>query len=186
MGAAAGVVRHDDDPPEVTRESHGPLPAYDSFAMPTLHDSLVSSSARALPMRMRPDLTATQQRYQGRLYWVVKEPVGLHYFRFQEEEYAILQDARRPDRASTTSRTAFEDAVSAAKNHGRRAGAIRRHAAPQRPGDRRRARPGRAAQEAPRRAQAARSCWPRWRNILAHPLQGHRSRSDAELAVSAR
>ncbi len=59
--------------------------------MPTLHDSLVSSSARALPMRIRPDLTATQQRYQGRMYWVVKEPVGLHYFRFQEEEYGILK-----------------------------------------------------------------------------------------------
>ena len=59
--------------------------------MATLHDSLVSSSARVLPMRMRPDLTAQQQRYQGRVYWVVKEPVGLHYFRFQEEEFAILQ-----------------------------------------------------------------------------------------------
>ena len=59
--------------------------------MATLADSLVSSSARILPMRMRPDLTAQQQRYQGRVYWVVKEPVGLHYFRFQEEEYAILQ-----------------------------------------------------------------------------------------------
>jgi len=42
-------------------------------------------------MRMRPDLTARQQRYQGQVYWVIKEPVGLHYFRFQEEEYAILQ-----------------------------------------------------------------------------------------------
>jgi len=59
--------------------------------MVTLADSLVSSSARALPMRMRPDLSARQQRYLGQIYWVVKEPVGLHYFRFQEEEYAILQ-----------------------------------------------------------------------------------------------
>jgi putative peptide zinc metalloprotease protein len=42
-------------------------------------------------MRMRPDLTALQQRYQGQVYWVLKEPVGLHYFRFQEEEYAILK-----------------------------------------------------------------------------------------------
>lgn len=41
-------------------------------------------------MRKRPDLTAKQQRYQGRTYWVVKDPVGLHYFRFQEEEFAIL------------------------------------------------------------------------------------------------
>ena len=59
--------------------------------MVTLADSLRSSSARVLPMRMRSDLTAQQQRYQGQIYWVVKEPVGLHYFRFQEEEYAILK-----------------------------------------------------------------------------------------------
>ena len=59
--------------------------------MATLADSLVSSSARKLAMRMRPDLTARQHRYQGRVYWVIKEPVGLNYFRFQEEEYAILQ-----------------------------------------------------------------------------------------------
>ncbi|HVX64121.1 MAG TPA: hemolysin D [Pirellulales bacterium] len=59
--------------------------------MATLADSLVSSSARKLAMRMRPDLSARQHRYQGRVYWVIKEPVGLNYFRFQEEEYAILQ-----------------------------------------------------------------------------------------------
>lgn len=59
--------------------------------MATLADSLVSSSARRLPIRRRPDLLARRQRYQGRSYWVVKDPVGLHYFRFQEEEYAILQ-----------------------------------------------------------------------------------------------
>jgi len=40
---------------------------------------------------MRPDLRARQHRYQGRVYWVVKDPVGLQYFRFEEEEYAILQ-----------------------------------------------------------------------------------------------
>ena len=44
-----------------------------------------------MPLRMRPDLHARQHRYLGQLYWVIKEPVGLHYFRFQEEEYAILQ-----------------------------------------------------------------------------------------------
>ncbi|MEX0714586.1 MAG: biotin/lipoyl-binding protein [Pirellulales bacterium] len=59
--------------------------------MATLADSLVSSSARKLAMRVRPDLSARQHRYQGRVYWVVKEPVGLNYFRFQEEEFAILQ-----------------------------------------------------------------------------------------------
>ena len=42
-------------------------------------------------LRMRSDLTAAKHRYQGRTYWVVKEPVGLQYFRFQEEEYAVLE-----------------------------------------------------------------------------------------------
>ena len=59
--------------------------------MATLADSLLSSSARKLSVRKRPDLTARRQRYLGQSYWVVKEPVGLNYFRFQDEEYAILQ-----------------------------------------------------------------------------------------------
>ena len=59
--------------------------------MASLADSLVSSSSRKLPIRKRLDLVARQQRYQGRLYWVVKDPLGLQYYRFEEEEYAILQ-----------------------------------------------------------------------------------------------
>src|SRR6185436_15127073 len=59
--------------------------------MSTLADSLVSSSSRKLPIRKRPDLKARKQRYQGRQYWVVKDPVGLQYYRFEEEEFAILQ-----------------------------------------------------------------------------------------------
>ena len=58
--------------------------------MVSLADSLLSTSARKLPIRARPDLSAQRQRYQGRTYYVIKDPVGLHYFRFQEEEYAIL------------------------------------------------------------------------------------------------
>jgi putative peptide zinc metalloprotease protein len=59
--------------------------------MVTLHDSLLSSSARKSPIRKRPDLVAKRQHYLGRSYWVVKDPVGLQYYRFQEEEYGILQ-----------------------------------------------------------------------------------------------
>jgi putative peptide zinc metalloprotease protein len=59
--------------------------------MASLADSLVSSSSRKLPIRKRPDLVGRQQRYQGRMYWVVKDPLGLQYYRFEEEEYAILQ-----------------------------------------------------------------------------------------------
>ena len=58
--------------------------------MPTLADSLISSTSRPLTLRMRPDLSARRQRYHGTSYWVVKEPVGLNYFRFHEEEFAIL------------------------------------------------------------------------------------------------
>jgi len=59
--------------------------------MVTLADSLLSSSARKIPIRKRPDLSARKQHYLGQAYWVVKDPVGLNYFRFQEEEFAILQ-----------------------------------------------------------------------------------------------
>ena len=48
--------------------------------MTTLADSLVSTSARKIPVRVRPDLVARRQRYHGRVYWVVKDPVGLNYF----------------------------------------------------------------------------------------------------------
>jgi putative peptide zinc metalloprotease protein len=58
--------------------------------MPTLAESLVSSSSRPLTVRRRPDLVANRQRYQGEGFWVVKEPVGLQYFRFHDEEYYIL------------------------------------------------------------------------------------------------
>ena len=44
--------------------------------MPTFADSLVSSTARPLNMRVRPDLVVRQTRYHGTPYWVIKDPVG--------------------------------------------------------------------------------------------------------------
>jgi len=58
--------------------------------MATLAESLISSTSRPLTLRMRPDLEARRHRYHGRTFWVVKEPVGLNYFRFHDEEFAIL------------------------------------------------------------------------------------------------
>lgn len=58
--------------------------------MTTMADSLVNSAMRPLRVRCRPDLDAKRHIYHGRSYWVVKEPVGLNYFRFHDEEYAIL------------------------------------------------------------------------------------------------
>ncbi len=58
--------------------------------MATLAESLISSASRPLTVRKRPDLTASRHHSQGTGYWVVKEPVGLQYYRFHDEEYFIL------------------------------------------------------------------------------------------------
>ncbi len=58
--------------------------------MPTLADSLNSSTARSLAVKKRPDLVVERHRYQGQPYWIVKDPLALAYFRFQEEEYFLL------------------------------------------------------------------------------------------------
>jgi putative peptide zinc metalloprotease protein len=49
-----------------------------------------ASNDRPLRLRMRHDLVAKAQEYLGRRYWVVKDPLRLRYFRFEEEEYSIL------------------------------------------------------------------------------------------------
>lgn len=59
--------------------------------MATMADSLVNSAMRPLKLRKRADLECRRNHYDGRTYWVVKEPVGLNYFRFHEEEFEILQ-----------------------------------------------------------------------------------------------
>src|SRR3954468_8649436 len=58
--------------------------------MCTPSSSLVSSSSRPVQLRMRPDLQVTRQSYQGREYWVIKDPLGLRYYRFEDEEHALL------------------------------------------------------------------------------------------------
>lgn len=59
--------------------------------MATLADSLVSTSSRKLNLRKRGDLSIRTQRHQGKQYYIVKDPVGLGYFRLREEEYAVLE-----------------------------------------------------------------------------------------------
>ena len=96
--------------------------------MVTLHDSLVSSSARKISIRKRADLVARRQHYLGRTYWVVKEPIGLQYFRFQEEEYAIL-NMLDGEISLDEIKERFEDEFPP-QNHARRTAAVPRHAAP--------------------------------------------------------
>ena len=74
------------------RYASGPtlrFPECNPDVMVTLHDSLLSSSARSLSLRRRPDLIAPPA-LPGTQLLDVKDPVGLNYFRFQEEEYALL------------------------------------------------------------------------------------------------
>jgi putative peptide zinc metalloprotease protein len=40
---------------------------------------------------MRADLTIQRQRWQGREYWTIKDPLTLRYYRFEDEEFAILE-----------------------------------------------------------------------------------------------
>ena len=60
--------------------------------MASLADSLVSSAERILTTRARADLSSKRTYYLGRSYWIVKDPVGMKYFRFQDEEYFILKN----------------------------------------------------------------------------------------------
>jgi putative peptide zinc metalloprotease protein len=49
-----------------------------------------ASSARPLALAMRRDLIVKRQRWQGREYWTIKDPLTLTYYRFEEEEFTVL------------------------------------------------------------------------------------------------
>ena len=53
--------------------------------------SMTASSERPIRLRMRADLDTCRQTYLGRSYWVVKDPLKLKFYRFEEEEFAILR-----------------------------------------------------------------------------------------------
>ena len=61
-------------------------------AAPTLAPALpAGQSAEQLQVKLRPDLVIQQQFYEGMTHYVVKDPIGLKYFRFKVEEYFLLQ-----------------------------------------------------------------------------------------------
>jgi len=41
-------------------------------------------------LRVRPDLQITEQRYEGKVFHVVKDPVCLRYYRFNKQEYFVF------------------------------------------------------------------------------------------------
>src|SRR5438128_10446436 len=42
-------------------------------------------------IRIRRDLAIAPQKYEGRTYYVVKDPVSLRYYRFKEQEHFLIQ-----------------------------------------------------------------------------------------------
>src|SRR5258708_6560116 len=42
-------------------------------------------------LRLRGDLTVAPQMYEGRTYYVVKDPVSLRYWRFKEDENYLIE-----------------------------------------------------------------------------------------------
>src|ERR1043166_1133825 len=59
-----------------------------------LKDELAPSDVdrrKQVRLRVRPDLAIQPQRYEGRTYYVVKDPVSLRYYRFKEHEQYLLR-----------------------------------------------------------------------------------------------
>src|SRR3954468_25023184 len=46
---------------------------------------------KSLRIRLRKDLNVDSQQYEGRTFFVVKDPVGLRYYRLKDNEHFLLQ-----------------------------------------------------------------------------------------------
>src|SRR5262245_54028101 len=46
---------------------------------------------KQVKLRLRGDLGITPQKYEGRTYYVVKDPVSLRYYRFKEQEHFLIK-----------------------------------------------------------------------------------------------
>lgn len=56
-----------------------------------MSSGLLSSAQRPVPLQARADLKIKRISYQQAGSWVIKDPVALRYFRFQPEQYKILE-----------------------------------------------------------------------------------------------
>src|SRR5947207_1677282 len=45
---------------------------------------------KQVKLRLRPDLEIAPHRYEGRTFFIVKDPVSLRYYRFKEQEHFLL------------------------------------------------------------------------------------------------
>jgi putative peptide zinc metalloprotease protein len=59
--------------------------------MPSATLSTDLERRKQVRVRLRGDLSITPQRYEGRTYYIVKDPVSLRYWRFKDKEYFLIQ-----------------------------------------------------------------------------------------------
>ena len=59
-------------------------------AWPWKH-SLPTSSGEARPVALRQELDIVPQGYEGRTFYVVKDPISLRYYRFDEHDHFLLR-----------------------------------------------------------------------------------------------
>src|SRR4051794_34845133 len=45
---------------------------------------------KKIRIRIRPDLNIAPQKYEGKTFYVVKDPVSLRYYRFKEQENSLI------------------------------------------------------------------------------------------------
>jgi putative peptide zinc metalloprotease protein len=58
--------------------------------MPSVAAAHELERRKQVRLKLRGDLQTTPQRYEGRTYFVVKDPVTLRYYRFKEQEHFLL------------------------------------------------------------------------------------------------
>lgn len=63
---------------------------------------------KSLKIRLRRDLTIEAQKYEGRTFYVLKDPVSLRYYRLKENEYFLLQFLNGADTLEDA-QTAYEE-----------------------------------------------------------------------------
>lgn len=77
------------------------------------HDELFLDPEQDRPLpRLRRELEVSEQIYDGQPYWVIKDPIALRYYRFNREEYFIIDQLRRGltlDELKEAHRREFQD-----------------------------------------------------------------------------
>src|SRR5262245_47211062 len=59
--------------------------------MPTDAPASDLERRKKIRLRIRADLAIAPQKYEGRTYYVVKDPVSLRYYRFKDQEHFLIR-----------------------------------------------------------------------------------------------